>query len=168
MFSVALQGWLQKPQQAFYPRHVLDTRTCRARSIWNCMKARQRSSMRPVLAANSVPLSTCTRASNRGGCEPWRHENCCVAEAEEPMKDVRSRRAFRRTPRAYLILPDLEGGELIQRHIDAVALAGILAHITQNVGQLVGSPKRQCGAVHTLQRALQERLNGNQACIKVR
>lgn len=35
------------------------TLTCRARDIWNCMKARQRSSMRPVLAANSVPFSTC-------------------------------------------------------------------------------------------------------------
>jgi hypothetical protein len=33
--------------------------TCRARAIWNCMNARQRSSMRPVLAANSVPFSTC-------------------------------------------------------------------------------------------------------------
>mmetsp|Transcript_27494 Transcript_27494/g.69968 ORF Transcript_27494/g.69968 Transcript_27494/m.69968 type:complete len:212 (-) Transcript_27494:837-1472(-) len=47
-----------------------------------------------------------------------------------------------------LCLADAKLRQVLQRHVDAVALADVLTNVTQDVGQLVGGAQRQRGAVH--------------------
>ena len=56
----------------------------------------------------------------------------------------------------HLFLPNLEGLQFIQRHINAVALRCILPHISKNVGELIGCAECKRRAVDLLKRALKK------------
>ena len=63
------------------------------------------------------------------------------------------RRAERAGVLSTRLLGDPKAPQVLQGQVDAAAGLKVLAHVAQNVGQLIGQAQRQRGAVHALHAA---------------